>query len=483
MIPRHHPSALKHRSFCPPAVAPGPSARWLVIALCVLCLSAPSLAQADEDKELRAAAAARKAEKLMAQGKTVEACTKLQESLDLDPITSSALDLAQCHEKAGKLASAHAAYKRAAELAKKARSFARLNKARQKIARLKFRLARLTIRIDAKAKGLVVTLDGKPVVIGGGGLRNLPVDAGEHVIVAKAPGRVQHEHRFTIKNGQRRPERVPQLAIDDKPKTKATKAAPKTTPAEPKRAPETPDDDDADSGDGGGRLVVQASFLGGLGYGNVSEGSLDELSGKPYSLRTSEDGELLASCGDSGTIPGAGTCTASLSSALHGAVGGELLVAYALVPRLHLGARAWGMKTFAKGFAILGGPTASFQVAGPAWIGASFMLGAQEYGTTVTALSGSVPGELAVYNPSGTIDIPLSELTTTKTIVKTGLLYGGAIHISAAIFGSAPEALWSASMPHWLLDGAVHAGVDIALLKVEGGLSLFVPAHVGYRFY
>jgi hypothetical protein len=55
--------------------------------------------------------------------------------------------------------------------------------------------------------------------------------------------------------------------------------------------------------------------------------------------------------------------------------------------------------------------------------------------------------------------------------------------VSAALFGSARHAIWSASMPHALLDGAVHVGLSATLLKVDRGMSLIVPVSLGYRFY
>jgi hypothetical protein len=207
------------------------------------------------------------------------------------------------------------------------------------------------------------------------------------------------------------------------------------------------------------------------------------LAGIPYVIRTAEDGQLIAACGDSVTIPGAGDCGADFASATMGMVGGELLLAYALLPRLHLGARAWGLKSFADGFAVVGGPTASFRLVGPAWLGASFMLGTQSYRTTVTAAQGSLPPELSQQNGGATIDIPLSELSSDVTTIDTRLMVGGAVHVSAALFGSARHAIWSASMPHALLDGAVHVGLSATLLKVDRGMSLIVPVSLGYRFY
>ena len=215
----------------------------------------------------------------------------------------------------------------------------------------------------------------------------------------------------------------------------------------------------------------------------VDDGPLEELTGVAYDLATETSGQLLATCGDEATVPGAGRCEASFSSLTRALVGGQLFVGYAVHERIHIGGRAWGFFNAPEGFSVLGGPSLSARVTGPLWLGASFMLGAQEYSAVITQARGSVPPAYQPFNPADGIPIPLDVIGAQKSTIQTGLLYGGALHASLALLGSAPESLKGVSMPIGLLDGSLHAGVSVALMKVPAGLGLVAPAHVGYRFY
>jgi hypothetical protein len=68
----------------------------------------------------KAALLAREADDLLAQGKTAQACSKLQESYELDPRGGTALDLAVCREKEGKVGRAYRMYGEALEAARNA---------------------------------------------------------------------------------------------------------------------------------------------------------------------------------------------------------------------------------------------------------------------------------------------------------------------------------------------------------------------------
>ena len=128
---------------------------------------------------------------LMNAGKFTEACPKFEASQQLDPGLGTMLNLAECYEKTGRTASAWAEYREAIPLARAAGSKARQDLATERAQALQDRLSTLTIRAisgeDTNAH-LEVRRDG--VALQEAELGSpIPVDPGEHVIEAAAPGK------------------------------------------------------------------------------------------------------------------------------------------------------------------------------------------------------------------------------------------------------------------------------------------------------
>jgi hypothetical protein len=176
-----------------------------LVSLSVLCVSALYASPAFSQERDPAAAEVlfREGKKLLNEGKLDQACPKLRESYALDPATGALLATALCYERAGKLASAWAAYTEAASRAKQEGQADREQSARSSADRLEPRLAHLIVEVDAKVDASQVSVhrDGVPlrVVVWG---TPIPVDAGAHVITATAPGVAKFERQVTSRDGE-----------------------------------------------------------------------------------------------------------------------------------------------------------------------------------------------------------------------------------------------------------------------------------------
>jgi hypothetical protein len=197
-----------------------------VIACSLLALCAaprPARAQPTGATKAMAEALFQEGRRLLAEGKTAEACRKFEGSYRIDPTPGTQLNLASCHEKEGKTATAWGEYSEALILAQKASRADRLKIAKERIAALEPRLSRFMVAVPRSAlvEGLAVTVDGAPMDRGAWGTP-LPIDPGEHSAVATAPAHERWEQKVTVKEGESRTITVPPLvpvAAPPPPKT------------------------------------------------------------------------------------------------------------------------------------------------------------------------------------------------------------------------------------------------------------------------
>ena len=159
------------------------------LALASLMIATSSPAQVSASDAALAEKLFQDGRALMTQRKFGEACAKLAESQRLDPGVGTLLNLAECFEKNGQVASAWATYREADAAATREGQKQRTIYAATRVKALAPELSFLTV--DAPAgppAGLRVTCDGKAV--GDASLGSLmPFDAGPHRIAANAPGR------------------------------------------------------------------------------------------------------------------------------------------------------------------------------------------------------------------------------------------------------------------------------------------------------
>lgn len=136
----------------------------------------------------------------MDKGDYAAACPMLAESFAQEETTGTLLALALCQEQAGQTASAWATFAAVVTRAKREGQAEREQAARDHLRELDAKLSRLTIKVDgatANVPGLVVKRDGLSVGRGAWGAA-LPVDPGEHVVEAVAPGKLAWKGPVTI---------------------------------------------------------------------------------------------------------------------------------------------------------------------------------------------------------------------------------------------------------------------------------------------
>jgi hypothetical protein len=136
---------------------------------------------------------------LMEAKRYPEACQKFSESYRLDAAAGTLLNLAVCHEKMGKIASAWGEFRQALFDAKKAGRPDREQLAKEHIDVLEPDLPYLIVEVPAAVRvpGLEVVRNGSVLHEGGWGTE-LPVDPGDVEIVGRAQGYKPHTQKIHI---------------------------------------------------------------------------------------------------------------------------------------------------------------------------------------------------------------------------------------------------------------------------------------------
>jgi hypothetical protein len=142
----------------------------------------------------------RAARALADQGDYESACPKFAASQKLDPAPGTVLNLADCEEKLGKIASAWQHYRQAADALPPTDE--RVAFARQRALTLEPALPRLTIeRSPGAPADTKIFRDGVELPADSMG-QALPIDPGEHVIVASSAGRRERSVHVTVARGE-----------------------------------------------------------------------------------------------------------------------------------------------------------------------------------------------------------------------------------------------------------------------------------------
>ncbi|MBI5535312.1 MAG: hypothetical protein HY898_21470 [Deltaproteobacteria bacterium] len=237
---------------------------WVLTATILAALAASGDARAQGAADKAAAETLfEEGRKLMAAGNAAAACPKFASSQKLDPGLGTLLNLGDCYEKVGKIASAWAQFKEAASIAESSGDSRRADVAHKRASALEPRLSRLSILAPAPAPpGLKVWRDGTPIDAALLGMA-LPVDAGQHVIEAMAPGKKSWRTELKVEGDKASVSaQIPQLEDEPAPAPPVRGTTPSATPIRP--------DSGAEPGPGGGWSTQRKIAIVSGGVGVVS---------------------------------------------------------------------------------------------------------------------------------------------------------------------------------------------------------------------
>jgi hypothetical protein len=168
----------------------------IALSAALLAASSPCLgaaptkhaAPAPDARVTEAQASFDQARALVKQGRVAEACPLFEKSERLDPGLGTEFNLADCHERLGRLASAHRLFTHVADRAHATAQDQRARIARARAAAIVPRLSKLVIRVPGgRVSGLRVERDGAELPSAEWNMP-VPVDPGQHRVRAWGPG-------------------------------------------------------------------------------------------------------------------------------------------------------------------------------------------------------------------------------------------------------------------------------------------------------
>lgn len=237
-----------------------------------LLLAAGAAAQPVAGASATAESLFQEGKELLGAGKVSEACSKFEAAYEIEPTLGTLLNLANCHELEGRTASAWAEFLRAASIARAAMQEDRHEVARERARGLEPKLMRLRIEVPeaARVEGLEITRAGTPVEAAAWG-SPIPVDPGEQVIRATAPGKLPREEKVAVTTEGATVvfELTP---LEDAPPEPPPVVEEPTRAAEPPHSPPPPSKPPgADSNPGSGQRTV-GIVVGALGAAGLATG-------------------------------------------------------------------------------------------------------------------------------------------------------------------------------------------------------------------
>src|SRR4051812_14573575 len=165
---------------------PQAAAFGFLLALLAPCASAQT--QGGAQQKAVAEALFDEANKLMEEGQYGAACERFEQSQKADPGVGTLLSLARCYALTGRLASSWAIFREAASASRASGQGDRARTAEENARDLRPRLSELALLVGpGQPRGFELLMDGDLVSSVQFGL-SVPVDAGQHTLLARAPG-------------------------------------------------------------------------------------------------------------------------------------------------------------------------------------------------------------------------------------------------------------------------------------------------------
>jgi hypothetical protein len=180
-------------------------------------------AQSTDDARARADTLFREGQDLMSAGQLPTACAKLEESQRLDPKIGRLLNVAYCHERLGRTATAWSEYNQAAALALQTRQSEREQFARKQANQLAHKLSFIQLDLAAARDVSQVTVDGASLSRDQWAVP-FPIDPGDHALTFGAAGRKTRTQTVSISAAGTT--RVPVEGLEPEGDTFTSSAAP-----------------------------------------------------------------------------------------------------------------------------------------------------------------------------------------------------------------------------------------------------------------
>ena len=339
-------------------------ARRPLLALLVLASTLAS-ASASAGDESVAERVFNEGRALMVAGRFAEACPKLEESQRLEPKGGTQLNVAACHERLGKIATAWVEFHDAVIAARTEGHPERERLAQQRVDALQPRLPWLTVTVapGAGAGDLTIQIDGAtllPIAHG----KDMPVDPGEHRISATVAGEVVWETTLLFKEATRQSILVPAPPAKSPPVTPDINDAPAPAPA-----PDLPVEIPAIKPPSPGlHFIFELGAFAGFMSGSMTRANLDVPEGSLTFTKQTSTGYESQSCASI-------RCTYSLNTQGGFISGPSGFAGIAWNDSMQLGVRAFGGPRAGGGGLFVIGPSASTHLWGPLWVGGSLLLG------------------------------------------------------------------------------------------------------------
>jgi hypothetical protein len=225
--------------------------RLATLFIVAFLIAWPSMAGAQASDPAAGEALFREGRAAADAGNYAKACEKFHESHRLDPAPGTVLNIADCEEKLGHIATAWTLYQEVMQ--KFPARDERYTIAQERVAALEPRVPKLAIRLAANAPAnSVVRRDG--VELKSASLDTpLPVDPGKHEIVVEAPGRAKSSVTIELAEGD----------------TKRVSVSPGAVVSTPEKVP------GKKTGGSGGKTA--GYVLGGIGIVGIGVGAVTGL--------------------------------------------------------------------------------------------------------------------------------------------------------------------------------------------------------------